>query len=68
MLSAAERVIVGKAVGSGFVSEHDLTNAQVKVARYLVLRGYLEGAGAESDGAAVYKATDRGRLIYEGGL
>lgn len=65
-LPAAQRVIMGLALdGTGFVSEHDLSPAQVVLVRQMVKRGMLKGAGHEPDGTKVYQVTDGGRKGFE---
>lgn len=61
MLSAADRVILGKAMGSGFVSERDLNRSQIRLAATLASRGLLRPAGQEPDRTKVYGITDKGR-------
>lgn len=63
MLSAADRVILGKAAG-GFVSDRDLNHSQIKTARMLLDRGLLASAGQEPDRTQVYRMTDEGRTAY----
>ena len=65
-LTAAQRVIIGLAQdGTGFVSEHELSPAQVVLARLMVRHGMLKGAGHEPDGTKVYQVTDGGRKAFE---
>lgn len=64
MLSAADRVVLGKAIGSGFVSERDLNRSQIRLAATLASRGLLRPAGQEPDRTKVYGLTDEGRAAY----
>lgn len=69
MLSAAERIVLRKAINcGGFVSERDLNDTQTKTAKHLVVRQMLTPAGQETDRTAVYRITPAGRSRYRGGL
>lgn len=67
MLSAAERLVLGKAT-RGFVADRDLTSSQIKTAATLVDRQLIKIAGQEGDRTKVYTATNRGKQAYEAGL
>ncbi len=69
MLSAAERIVLRRAIeAGGFVSERDLNDTQTKTAKGLVVRQMLKAAGKETDGTLVYQITPEGRSQYKGGL
>lgn len=66
-VTATERVVLRKALdGTGFASERDLNQSQIKVAKVLVRKGLMKDAGQEPDRTRVYRITDDGRAAYEG--
>ncbi len=64
MLSAAERVVLGKATAGGFISERDLNHSQTRTAENLIARKLLTVSGKETDGTKVYGITGLGRQAY----
>lgn len=64
MLSAIDRVILAKALATGFVSDRELTETQTRHAPTLIARKLLSSGGREGDGTQVYRITQQGRQAY----